>query len=591
VRISSSPAAAIHFDRERWPEEATALESLSVPDLLCVGLDLAQPARGLGEIVNARRRGTLVAALIVHRDPLEILLLQILGLVRATADPDTRALQLAALRDRRLNLQGKSPEEMASPAIELVNAAKFALRLADFVLVATPADRFRLERLTGTTLRRWTLLPDAEPLAQPTRDRDVTVYAPSVKRAELAGVEMALELRGVGAQLITAENARDAIRGATVVLPELWRGRRACALAAAGYRVAVPEECGAELLYHGIATYNIRDPHTIGDALDILAAMSSPAPKLRVEPAHVASIALAERPPALDGPLLSLVIRTADRPEFLRRALASVAQQGYRNIEIVLVNNGSQEVLELAQAAGGGFPIAYVRPPAPVKLAAALNLGMQAATGTYIGYLDDDDIFYPDHCARSVALLEQTGADLSYSKCVGEYSRVDENGVKHVLGMQVYTDWPYRLDDLYSSNLTTIHSVVHRRELFDRFGFTDESLAVTEDWELWLRMASGGARFVHLDRPTCEYSWRDDKRNPNTSTERRAEFALAYETILERYHSHVANRTGTILPRQQGNLAHIRSHAQAVAADPAAGLRLNMQDVMMHAAPVEGLVE
>jgi hypothetical protein len=94
-----------------------------------------------------------------------------------------------------------------------------------------------------------------------------------------------------------------------------------------------------------------------------------------------------------------------------------------------------------------------------------------------------------------------------------------------------------------------------------------------------------------LDRPTCEYSWRDDARTPNTSTERRGQFAEAYETIIARYHDHVRHRTATILPRQNDNVTHLRARAEVIKNDPAAGLRLSMADVLFTAVPVEGLDE
>ncbi len=584
------PKALVHFDRRRWPEEAAALDALEAADLLRVGIDLADAAQGLGDIVNARRRGQAVAVLMVHDDPLEALLFTVHSLVAQNPDPDARAIQAKALREGKLTLKGLPLEEHAKPSHAAACAANLAILMADLVLVATPADKERLEALAGVTVRRWALLPDPAPFsAQP--GTGLTIYAPTTDAPLVQSIATALHARGMQTQAISAANAGEAIAGATVVIPEFWRGYRARALAASGLRVVAPEQSGADAFFYSIEAYRATDLSSLEDAVDVVSSRNGVARKLHVERDAVSAVLAADLPATTRGDLVSIVVRSIDRPRHLRRALASIAAQTYENVEIVLVNNGQDDIPQDVLHAARSRHIRHIRPPQPVKLGEALNLGMRAATGAFVGYLDDDDILYPDHCARSIALLETTGADFCYSKSVGEYARVDTNDTKTVIGMSVYTDRPYRLDALFEGNLTTIHSVVHRRALFEQFGYADESLPVTEDWELWLRMASGGARFVHLDRVTCEYSWRDDANTPNTSTQRLASFATAYEMILERYREKVADRPATVAQEQSNTLEYLRRRAETVAADPSMSVTLTMQDVLMFAAKVEGLVE
>ena len=582
---------AIHFDRGTWPEEAAALERAGAEGLFCVGVDLARPAAGLGAIVNARRSGIPVAVSIVYRDPLEALLLQILNTIAAVPSRELRAQQFAGLHEGRVRIHDKTPAELAATPREAINAAKFAIGVADVVLVASTAEHLRLERLIENQIRRWTVLPHTTIHPPASRSAAYTVFAPSIAPADLGGILMMLALRGLNAQVISAGNPDEPISGGTVILPEFWRAMRAHSLASAGYRVVVAKQSGADESFTGVTPFALTDVNSLGDALDALNAGPAPRAKYSNTAATVASVAKDDAPLLHEGPVVSIVMRTAERPELLRRAIASIVAQTYKNLEIVLVDNGALDARSVAQEASCGLPLTYVRPNERASLAQALNLGMRNAGGTYVGYLDDDDILYPDHCARLVSLLERAKADFAYSNCVCEYAKIDLEGRKDVQGMYVYTHWQYRLDELFSSNLTTIHSVIHRRSLFERFGYADETLPVTEDWELWLRMATGGASFVYLDRSTCEYSWRDDARNPNTSTKRRQEFAQAYEMIVDRYRPLVADRAETILVRQQANLTHLRNRAEEIARDPNAASRFDMEDLMYHAAPVEGLLE
>ncbi len=511
-------------------------------------------------------------------------------MISQASDAEIRAQQAEALREGRLNYQGKSPA-LAAPTEPLaIEAAKLAIGLADLVLVCSVGDHSRLERLSGIAIPRWTLLPTPplDRVRAPHATNDVTIFAPRIRRSDLLAVESALAHISGHVQIVSLENSKDSIYHGIVVLVEMWRTELACRLAANGYRVAAPVQSGVTDRYSGTATFELTDPSSIADAVDRLIADQAPIEKLHVEHATIQRIALSHRP-ASAGPTISIILRTADRPALLKRALASLTAQTYDQVEIVVVDNGRDDVEEFVRLLTAGRRLAYVRPQTPVGIGAALNLGITTATGTYVGYLDDDDILYPDHCALSIQLLERAQADVCYSNCVGEYSSLDQSGTKRVLGMQMYTNRPYRGDELHVSNFMTIHSVVHRRSLFERFGYVDESLPVTEDWELWLRFSVGGARFIHLDRATCEYSWRDDPNAPNTSTERRHVFAQAYDDVIKRYQFATAGRTATILSRQQQNLAHLRARAEQIARDPAAAIALNMRDVMAHAAPVEGL--
>jgi hypothetical protein len=137
---------------------------------------------------------------------------------------------------------------------------------------------------------------------------------------------------------------------------------------------------------------------------------------------------------------------------------------------------------------------------------------------------------------------------------------------KTLMGYQIFMDREYDPEKLFILNLTPIHTVVHRRDLFERFGYFDETLRVTDDWELWLRAAVMGAQFVHIDRVTCEYSWRYDPERGNMTVEHQLDFVAAYRAITERYTSYVAGRSD-ILAEQAATLAAQERRARD-AADP-----------------------
>ena len=117
-------------------------------------------------------------------------------------------------------------------------------------------------------------------------------------------------------------------------------------------------------------------------------------------------------------PLVSLVIRTYNRPHYLRDCLYSVTAQDYTNLETVLVwNGGRHQVVSAPNLVEVKIPRA--------TLGAAMNAGIAAASGAYIYVLDDDDVLLPDAISRSVELAEKERADLVFSDllCFTENAR------------------------------------------------------------------------------------------------------------------------------------------------------------------------
>lgn len=559
--------AIIFFDRAAHPEDAAALDALgAIPDCEVFGIDLTCPKEAVTALVSARRAGRTCAVYALLPDPFE----QTLGLIgqsiAATADPDAQMDQFIALRIDQLLVNGKRPSELAKLPEEQENAAALILRLADIILIGAPGERDRWNGLLARFFRRFSLLAVPNVHSAPVEDeRGITIYAPSTPAQGLTHYETLLRQRGLTPRIIAAANASELPRTRVVLSPE-WRPLRARSLAAAGYHVITPnpyrvDECDARIFgYHPV------DYRSMLGAVD--AAFSSPRAieRLGLAVTGTQRAIEAETPAILDGELVSIIIRTYDRPALLERAIRSVARQTYRNVEIVVVNNGGEDVRDIVERASEGRPFVYERMDERKTISAASNVGARAATGKFIGYLDDDDLLYGDHCARTVESLERTNADAVFTVCVGEYAEMHGDR-KHVLGYQIYLDRQYHADDIFISNVSPIHSIVHPRSLFDRFGYFDESLPVTDDWELWLRAASSGARFIRVDRATCEYSWRYDPRRGNMTVEHQWDFVRAYEKITQRY-AHLITGRRSIHAQQQNMLAQQRKRAED-AADPA----------------------
>ncbi|HET7813899.1 MAG TPA: glycosyltransferase [Candidatus Baltobacteraceae bacterium] len=524
----------LHWNESRFAEESAVLRSLDVPDgTIAIGTDFSDAGRTVARIVEARRRGETVALYAYLADPLEAIVNQVGRVLAQQPNNGSRYEQVLALRENRLNVNQKPLHENAVYDQATLRAAVLCVKLADVMLYFTQAERDRWSALIGRALRGTALLPVPQAYAQAPDTGGVSFYCPDGDTGAIDVLALALRERAVEARLTPHGSAPQT---QTVVVPAWWRPARALALASAGYRVVAPMAGGAQQRA-ACAEYAPTDLFSVGAALD--AAQTDSTDLLFDATADDVTRAVrAAIVPSKTGPRVSIVVRTFDRAVLLERALRSIAAQTYGDVEIVVVNNGGADVAGIVGRASGSRPYRYVRLDERAHISVASNAGARAASGAYIGYLDDDDLLYPDHCARTIDALERTGADLAYTNCVAEYARIDGE-TKTLLGFQMFRDAEFVARDLYVDNFAPIHSIVHRRDLFDRFGLFDEELPVTDDWEMWLR-ASRGARFVHVNHVTCEYSWRVDPARGNMTLTHQRQFRDSYERTTGRYAADVA---------------------------------------------------
>jgi glycosyltransferase involved in cell wall biosynthesis len=208
-------------------------------------------------------------------------------------------------------------------------------------------------------------------------------------------------------------------------------------------------------------------------------------------------------------PVVSIVIRTCrGRALLLREALGSACAQTYRDVEILVVEDGSRdaEALVAEAASASDKPVRYL-PIAKAGRCVAGNTGLQHATGELCQFLDDDDLLLPHHVATLAAALEATPA------CVAAYSLAwevptDFESLQPLVyrqrGRYVRYRQPFDRRLLVRRNYLPIQSVLFRRTLFLELGGLDPRLEQLEDWDLWRRYsARGDFRFV--DQPTSLY--------------------------------------------------------------------------------------
>lgn len=210
----------------------------------------------------------------------------------------------------------------------------------------------------------------------------------------------------------------------------------------------------------------------------------------------------------VEKPLVSVLMSTHNRRDLLPAAMASVQAQTYPHWELVLVRDGGEPVDDLVAEAGDPR-IRLIDLPESRGKGHAVNRAFTESRGEYLAYLDDDDIFYPQHLDTLLfALHNIPSIRMAVSNTEKVKLKEDEQGVFSEVGRELIYHRQITLGALLDKNQVTWLSVMHRRELFAEVGGLDEKLQAFLDHDLWRRMASRAYPY-HVTALTAEYYLRE----------------------------------------------------------------------------------
>lgn len=196
--------------------------------------------------------------------------------------------------------------------------------------------------------------------------------------------------------------------------------------------------------------------------------------------------------------LVSVIIPTYNGSRYLLSTVVSALNQSYSPVEVIIVDDGSTE------------DIAAVLEPVISRInfirqqnrgpAAARNAGIRASKGTYIAFLDHDDIWGPDNLQDKIAILKKNpGGAMAYSYPL----LIDAAGtpLPHTAHLICPSGWVFD-DFLLQNRIATFSSTLICRNVFDKVGMLDENPEITccDDYDMWLRIADVDKIFFSPDK-------------------------------------------------------------------------------------------
>lgn len=206
------------------------------------------------------------------------------------------------------------------------------------------------------------------------------------------------------------------------------------------------------------------------------------------------------------NPLVSVVVRTVGRVTVLRETLISLRNQTYKNIEVLVIEDGPNFSERVIKEEFSDLNLKYHSTGNKVGRTKAGNLGLEMSSGEFLAFLDDDDLLYADHFEVLIRQCERNPDYKILHNLAFEATTQTKSINPYTYRIESFNtiNWRrFNLLRLLTVNFLPIQAVMFHREVYEKLGGFDESIDVLEDWSLWLKYASKYDYYTVFK--TCSY--------------------------------------------------------------------------------------
>ena len=256
-------------------------------------------------------------------------------------------------------------------------------------------------------------------------------------------------------------------------------------------------------------------------------------------------------------PQISVIIPAYNQGHYLAKAIQSVLDQSFADLEVIIVDDGSTDDTRHVGQSFSDSRVKYVYQN-NAGLSAARNTGIRHSSGDFLSFLDSDDLFLPKKLELLLAKFE---AEPSLGLVAGQAILIDENDNR--IGEIFDKALPEDSTQLLLGNPLHVGSMLVRHEWQTRVGYFDESLRSYEDWDMWLRLAKAGCLMGWVDKPVSLYRFHSNQMTRNGQQMTTATFAVLEKLFSQ---SDLPPHWQAIRDKAYSH-AHLRGAAQAYQAE------------------------
>ena len=235
-------------------------------------------------------------------------------------------------------------------------------------------------------------------------------------------------------------------------------------------------------------------------------------------------------------PKISVIIPSYNSGKFLNEAIESVVNQTYKNLEIIIVNDGSIDDTEkiAKEWQEKDKRVRYLKYQSNRGLPAARNTGIKNSQGDYLAFLDADDIWLPSKLETQLEKIKETKSDLIFSNWYIWSAKSNHKSLAITKKIFLGSLNQSRLLCLFiRRNLGNPSTALLKKEKLFEVGFFDEELFSSEDYDLWLRFILKGGKISFINQPLIYYRKHSEQMTTNDYKMRLSRL-MVFKKVLHR---------------------------------------------------------
>lgn len=194
-----------------------------------------------------------------------------------------------------------------------------------------------------------------------------------------------------------------------------------------------------------------------------------------------------------NDPKVSIIIPVYNGENFVKEAIDSALAQSYKNIEVIVVSDGSSDnTAKIAKAYGDKIRF-FEKENGGVST--ALNLGIKMMTGDYFSWLSHDDLYYKNKIESNIKFINKINDEKAI--IMSDYEEVSESGLH--LKYQRHNSKEIESFPLFAVIKTYINglTLLIPKSAFDEVGLFNTEMRCVQDYDMWWRFYQAGYHFVH----------------------------------------------------------------------------------------------
>lgn len=226
-------------------------------------------------------------------------------------------------------------------------------------------------------------------------------------------------------------------------------------------------------------------------------------------------------------PKVSVIIPTYNAANYITEAIDSVLSQTFIDYEVIVVDDGSTDnTRDIIRKYNGKIKYTYQKNSGT---SAARNTAIRESRGEYLAFLDADDLWLPEKLEVQVKFLDQN-PDLAFvcsdSYVIDKSQKIINIWAKGIRNYETF-------ESLYEENFVLILTVLMRKSCLLNVGGFDEELIISQDYDLWLRIAKK-YKFKHLNIPLAKYRLHQNNISRNIALKQLEREKIANKDAISR---------------------------------------------------------